>query len=67
VHALPLEPFKWPKLVNKDSVLHHILPRYTLRNRVLQGFFTNTYNKPYPIGFFKKPLGVFHSVKNPIG
>jgi hypothetical protein len=20
--------------------------------RVLQGFFTNTYNKPYPIGFF---------------
>jgi hypothetical protein len=25
---------------------------FTLRNRVLQGFFTNTYNKSYPIGFF---------------
>jgi hypothetical protein len=23
-----------------------------LEIRVLQGFFTNTYNKPYPIGYF---------------
>jgi hypothetical protein len=42
---------------------------FTLRNKVLQGFFTNTYNKPYPIEFFT--LKVFqktlHAVKNPLG
>jgi hypothetical protein len=49
---------------------------YTHRNRVIQGVFTNTYNKPYPKVYFfktsrcekpfkvfKKLLGVFHSVK----
>jgi hypothetical protein len=33
-----------------------------LEIRILQGFFTNTYNKPLsktPKGFFKNPKGVF--------
>jgi hypothetical protein len=41
-------------------------PCTLLEIRVLQGFFTNTYNKPYPIGFFtlwKNPKGFS---KNPL-
>jgi hypothetical protein len=45
-----------------------------LEIRVLQGFFTNTYDKPLPLGFFMlwktpikrfflKPKRIFHSVK----
>jgi hypothetical protein len=56
-------------MYHQDLKTRFLIKHTLLEIRVLQGFFTNTYNKPYTKGFTacKTPKVFLKSVKNPKG